>query len=60
MFALAGALLLAVLVVGTATLSGHPIEVIATALLVAAVILAVMWRVRTLSGARDGRRARDD
>jgi divalent metal cation (Fe/Co/Zn/Cd) transporter len=52
-----GTFLVALLVVGTAALSGHPLYLIAAALVVGCAILAVMWRVRTVSATRSvGRR----
>jgi divalent metal cation (Fe/Co/Zn/Cd) transporter len=52
MAALVGAFLVALLIVGTAALSGYPLLLIAAALAVGCAILAVMWRVRTVSAAR--------
>ncbi|GII24512.1 hypothetical protein [Planosporangium mesophilum] len=51
MATLVGAFLVALLVVGTAALSGHPLPLIAAALVVGCVIIAVMWRLRALSTA---------
>jgi hypothetical protein len=50
--ALVGAFLLALLVVGAAALSGHPLTLIAIALVVGGAILGVMWRLRALSASR--------
>ncbi|GAA1821662.1 hypothetical protein HC028_22850 [Planosporangium flavigriseum] len=59
MVALSGALLLALLIVGTAALSGYPLPLIVAALAVGGVILAVMWRVRARSAARSADAADD-
>jgi hypothetical protein len=50
MVTLVGAFLVALLVVGTAALSGYPLYLIAAALVVGCTILAVMWRVRRVKG----------
>ncbi|MGC9668750.1 hypothetical protein ACNTMW_19605 [Planosporangium sp. 12N6] len=52
MVALVGALMVGLLVVGTAALSGHPLPMIVVALVVGCVIVAIMWRVRTLAESR--------
>jgi hypothetical protein len=46
MYALLGAILLAVLVVGTAALSGHPLPLIAAALVLATATFVLTGRVR--------------
>jgi divalent metal cation (Fe/Co/Zn/Cd) transporter len=57
MVTLVGAFLVALLVVGAAAFSGYPLYSMAAALVVGCAILAVMWRVRTVSAARTvGRR----
>jgi hypothetical protein len=50
--ALVGTFLIALLLVGTAGLSGHPLPMITMGLAVGGAILAVMWRLRALSASR--------